>query len=356
MNQKPNLAQLGAGENSTWIQNCTTASPIRRGVYPLPTTPSRSDGQHTRWYLPVEVAFSDMENSLPSFNSKDQHQRKKRHLSKKGLSKKHLLDLSSSIILKSFFFNTLKAISFTSVGLLLCSSTAARLLEASLGQRIFGGCGCNCIAVLLFTKKLTQSVVPVLPNFFIFKYFFWSTAMFRIMDLMICKFVSSIFMSDWFLFAPRYGLAKAIIRFDIHDTSRNVRTTSKSRKTPCPWILKTPKIDSGRQERQLPYEPPEELELRLGALSFDNHRTSWASSASADGHLYLRSPAGYPFSRARGAVMMPFFEWYIYDGLYVVNAKPAKQTSNFFVGFLNLKFQKHISCFRAGTELWWCHP
>lgn len=127
------------------------------------------------------------------------------------------------------------------------------------------------------------------------------------------------------------------MRFNVHDTSRNVRTSSTSRKTPCPWILKTPKIDSGRQERQLPYEPPEELELRLGALSFDNHRTSWASSASADGHLYLRSPAGYPFSRARGAVMMPFFEWYIYDGLYVVNAKPAKQTSIFFVGFLNLK-------------------
>lgn len=115
---------------------------------------------------PVEVAFSDMENTLPSFNSKDQHQSTKRHFSKKGLSKKHSLDLSSSIIFKSFFFNTLKAISLTSVGLLLCSSTAARLLEASLGQRIFGGCGCNCIAVLLFTKKVTQSVVPVVPIFF----------------------------------------------------------------------------------------------------------------------------------------------------------------------------------------------
>lgn len=77
-------------------------------------------------------------------------------------------------------------------------------------------------------------------------------------------------------------------------------------------------IDSGRQERQLPYEPPEELELRLGALSFggsgciSSHII--ASSARADGHLYLRSPAGYPFSRARGAVVMPFFEWYILMG------------------------------------------
>ena len=58
------------------------------------------------------------------------------------------------------------------------------------------------------------------------------------------------------------------MRFNVHDTSRNVRTSSTSRKTPCPWILKTPKIDSGRQERQLPYEPPEKLELRLGSPEF----------------------------------------------------------------------------------------
>lgn len=76
-------------------------------------------------------------------------------------------------------------------------------------------------------------------------------------------------------------------------------------------------IDSGRQERQLPYEPPEELELRPGALSFDNHRTSLSSLQGRMVISYLRSPAGYPFNRARGAVMVPFFEWYIYDGLYV---------------------------------------
>ena len=52
------------------------------------------------------------------------------------------------------------------------------------------------------------------------------------------------------------------------------RTSSTSRKTPCPLDFEDAQIDSGRQERQLPYEPPEELELRLGALSFDNHRTS----------------------------------------------------------------------------------
>ena len=41
--------------------------------------------------------------------------------------------------------------------------------------------------------------------------------------------------------------------------------------------------------------------------------------------------------------------------LWWVICRNAKQTYIFFVGFLNLKFQKHISCFRAGTELWWCH-
>lgn len=57
---------------------------------------------------------------------------------------------------------------------------------------------------------------------------------------MICMFVYCIFMSDWFLFAPRYGLAKASMRFNVHDTSRNVRTSSTSRKTPCPWIRRRP--------------------------------------------------------------------------------------------------------------------
>ena len=51
--------------------------------------------------------------------------------------------------------------------------------------------------------------------------------------------------------------------------------------------------------------------------------------------------------------MMPFFERYIYDGLYV---EMLRQTYIFFSGFMNLKIQKHISCFRAGTELWRCHP
>ena len=110
--------------------------PIRRGVYPLPTTPSRSDGEHTRWYLPVEVAFSDMENTLPCFNSKDQHQKKTTY-PREGYQRNtcwtHHRPLSSN----PFSFNTPKAISFTSVGLLLCSSAAARLLEASLGQRMF---------------------------------------------------------------------------------------------------------------------------------------------------------------------------------------------------------------------------
>ena len=141
---------------------------MQRGVYPLPTTPSRSDGQHTRWYLPWKLHSVDMENTLPSFNSKDQQPKKKRQKIQERVTKETLIGL---IIVHHpqtlFSLTTLKAISFTSVGLLLCSSTAARLLEASLGQRIFWEvCGCNCIAVLLFTKKLTQSVVLVVPNFF----------------------------------------------------------------------------------------------------------------------------------------------------------------------------------------------
>ena len=72
------------------------------------------------------------------------------------------------------------AISFTSVGLLLCSSTAARLLEASLGQRIFGRFA--VATVLLYCYS--QSRWPNLPiccscsTLIFLKYFFWSTAIF----------------------------------------------------------------------------------------------------------------------------------------------------------------------------------
>ena len=84
--------------------------PIRRGVYPLLTTPSRSAGRRAhQMVLPMEVAFSDRENTFQV--SIQKISTKTNHLSKKVIKKKQL---SSSIIVKSFFFLTLKAISFTS--------------------------------------------------------------------------------------------------------------------------------------------------------------------------------------------------------------------------------------------------
>ena len=83
--------------------------PIRRGVYPLLTTPSRSDGRGAHQMVPpMEVAFSDRENT---FQVSIQEISPKKTLIQKGYQKETIIIVHHRQIL---FFLTLKAISFTS--------------------------------------------------------------------------------------------------------------------------------------------------------------------------------------------------------------------------------------------------